>query len=51
MASPLIDLEDRVAVTKVWMTEMPPQVFNGLKLSTKKAAVVNWVELTQRGRD
>ena len=45
---PLLDLEDRVAATKVWMNEMPPQAFNGLKQLIKKAAAGNWVELTQR---
>lgn len=44
----LLDLEDRVAVTKVWMTEMPPQVFDGLKLLIKKIVAENWVELTRR---
>jgi iron-sulfur cluster repair protein YtfE (RIC family) len=45
---PLINLEDRVAVTKVWMTELPPQVFGSLELLIKKAVAENWVELTQR---
>lgn len=45
---PLLDLEDRVVVTKVWMTLMPPQVFDGLKLLIKKTVAENWVELTQR---
>ena len=45
---PLLGLEDRVAVTKVWMTVLPPQVFNGLKVLIKKAIADNWVELTQR---
>ena len=45
---PLLDLEDRVAATKVWMNEMPQQAFDGLKLLIKKAVAGNWVELTQR---
>ena len=45
---PLLDLEDRVAVTKVWMTLMPPQVFDGLKLSIKKTVAEDWGELTRR---
>ena len=45
---PLLDLEDRVVVTKGWMTLMPPQVFDGLKPLIKKAVAENWVELTLR---
>jgi iron-sulfur cluster repair protein YtfE (RIC family) len=45
---PLLDLEDRVVATKVWMTLMPPQVFDGLKPLIKKAVAGNWVELTRR---
>ena len=45
---PLLDLEDRVVVTKGWMTLMPPQVFEGLKPLIKKTVAENWVELTQR---
>jgi iron-sulfur cluster repair protein YtfE (RIC family) len=45
---PLLNLEDRVAVTKVWMTEMPPQVFAGIKLLIKKTVAENWIELTRR---
>jgi hypothetical protein len=45
---PLLDLEDRVAVTKVWMTEMPPQVFDSLKLLIKKTVGENWVGLTRQ---
>jgi iron-sulfur cluster repair protein YtfE (RIC family) len=44
----LLDLEDRVVVTKGWMTLMPPQVFAGLKPLIKKAVAENWVELTRR---
>jgi iron-sulfur cluster repair protein YtfE (RIC family) len=45
---PLLGFEDRVAATKVWMNEMPPQAFDGLKQLIKKAVAGNWVELTQR---
>jgi iron-sulfur cluster repair protein YtfE (RIC family) len=45
---PLLNLEDRVVTTKVWMTLMPPQVFDGLKPLIKKAVAENWVELTRR---
>lgn len=45
---PLLDLEDRVVTTKVWMTLMPPQVFDNLKLLIKKTVAENWVELTRR---
>jgi iron-sulfur cluster repair protein YtfE (RIC family) len=45
---PLLDLEDRVVVTKGWMTLMPPQVFAGLKPLIRKIVAENWVELTQR---
>jgi len=45
---PLLDLEDRVVVTKGWMTLMPPQVFAGLKPLIRKIVAENWVELAQR---
>ena len=45
---PLLDLEDQVVSTKVWMTLMPPQVFAGLKPLIKKTVAENWVELTLR---
>ena len=45
---PLLDLDDRVVVTKGWMTLMPPQVFDGLKPLIRKAVADNWVELTRR---
>jgi iron-sulfur cluster repair protein YtfE (RIC family) len=44
---PLIDLNDRVVVTKGWMTLMPPQVFDGLKPLIRKVVADNWVELTR----
>jgi len=45
---PLLNLEDRVVVTKGWMTLMPPQVFAGLKPLIKNAIADKWVELAQR---
>ncbi|HVP16069.1 MAG TPA: hemerythrin domain-containing protein [candidate division Zixibacteria bacterium] len=45
---PLLDLDDRVVITKGWMTLMPPQVFDGLKPLIRKTVANNWVELTQR---
>jgi len=45
---PLLDLEDRVAITKVWMALMPPPIFDNLKVLIKKAVADNWFELTQR---
>jgi iron-sulfur cluster repair protein YtfE (RIC family) len=44
---PLLDLDDRVVVTKGWMTLMPPQVFDGLKPLIRKTVADNWVELTR----
>jgi hypothetical protein len=45
---PLLDLEDRVVVTKGWMALMPPQVFAGLKPLIRKIVAENWVELARR---
>jgi len=45
---PLLDLEDRVVITKGWMTLMPPQVFAGLKPLIRKIVAENWAELAQR---
>ena len=45
---PLLDLEDRVVITKGWMTMMPPQVFANLKPLIRKIVSENWVELTKR---
>ncbi len=45
---PLLDLEDRIVVTKGWMTLMPPQVFAGLKPLIRKSVGQNWSELSQR---
>jgi hemerythrin-like domain-containing protein len=45
---PLLDLEDRVVVTKGWMTLLPPLVFANLKPLIKKSVAENWVELARR---
>jgi iron-sulfur cluster repair protein YtfE (RIC family) len=45
---PLLDLEDRVVVTKGWMTLMPPQVFAGLKPLIREIVAQDWVELSRR---
>jgi hypothetical protein len=45
---PLLDLEDRVVITKGWMTLMPPQVFTSLKPLIRKIVGENWVELARR---
>ncbi len=45
---PLLDLDDRVVITKGWMTLMPPQVFAGLKPLIRKIVAENWVELARR---
>ena len=45
---PLLDLDDRVVVTKGWMTLMPPQVFAGLKPLIRNVVAENWVELARR---
>jgi iron-sulfur cluster repair protein YtfE (RIC family) len=45
---PLLDLEDQVVATKVWMTLMPPQTFEGLKKLIKQTVADTWVELTRQ---
>jgi iron-sulfur cluster repair protein YtfE (RIC family) len=45
---PLLDIDDRVVVTKGWMTLMPSQVFAGLKPLIREIVAENWVELTRR---
>jgi Hemerythrin HHE cation binding domain len=45
---PLLNLEDQTVITKVWMTAMPPQVFDGVKQLIQKAIPNSWVELTQK---
>ena len=45
---PLLDLDDRVVITKGWMTLMPPQIFAGLKPLIRKIVAENWSELVGR---
>lgn len=45
---PLLDLEDRMALTRTWMALMPPQVFSGLKPLIKRAVAEDWAELARR---
>jgi hemerythrin-like domain-containing protein len=45
---PLLDLDDQVTVTRVWMALMPPPVFTMLKPLIKKSASANWAMLTQQ---
>ena len=45
---PLLDFDDRVVITKGWMTLMPPQVFAGLKPLIRKIVAEDWVELARR---
>jgi hemerythrin superfamily protein len=45
---PLLDLDDQVNVTRVWMSLMPPPVFTMLKPLIKKSVSANWTMLTQQ---
>ena len=45
---PLLDLDDQVMVTRVWMSLMPPPVFTMLKPLIKKSVPANWAMLTQQ---
>ena len=45
---PLLDFDDRVVITKGWMTLMPPPVFAGLKPLIRKIVAENWVELARQ---
>jgi hemerythrin superfamily protein len=45
---PLLDLDDQVTVTKLWMSMMPPPVFTMLKPLIKKGVSANWAMLTQQ---
>lgn len=45
---PLLDLDDQVTVTRLWMSVMPPQVFAMLKPLIKKSVSANWAMLTQQ---
>ena len=45
---PLLDFDDRIVVTEVWMKLMPPQVFASLKPFMRKIIAKDWTELTQQ---
>ena len=45
---PLLDLDDQVTVTRLWMWVMPPPVFTMLKPLIKKSVAANWAMLTQQ---
>jgi hemerythrin superfamily protein len=45
---PLLDLDDQVKVTRVWMSLMPPPVFTMLKPLIRKSVSANWAMLTQQ---
>jgi hypothetical protein len=45
---PLLDLDDQVAVTRLFMSIMPPSVFAMLQSLIKKSVSTNWVLLTQQ---
>jgi hypothetical protein len=45
---PLLDFDDQVAVTRLWMSVMPPQVFTMVKPLIKKSVSANWAMLTQQ---
>lgn len=45
---PLLNLNDRVTVTRGWMMFMPPQVFAGVKPIIKNAVAEGWDAIVQR---
>lgn len=45
---PLLDLDDQVSVTRVWMLLMPPPVFAMVEQLIKKNVAENWAMLTQQ---
>ncbi len=45
---PLLNLNDRVTVTRGWMTLMPPQIFANVKPLIKSAVTEGWDEIAQR---
>ncbi len=45
---PLLNLVDRVTVTRGWMMFMPPQVFAGVKPIIKNAVAEGWDAIVQR---
>ena len=45
---PLLDLNDRVTVTRGWMTLMPTQIFANIKPLIKSAVAEGWDAITQK---
>ncbi len=45
---PLLNLNDRVTITRGWMMFMPPQVFAGVKPIIKNAVAEDWDAIVQR---
>ena len=45
---PLLDLDDKVSVTRHWLSLMPPQIFAMVKPLIQKNVAENWAELTQQ---
>jgi iron-sulfur cluster repair protein YtfE (RIC family) len=45
---PLLNLNDRVTITRGWMMFMPPQVFAGVKPIIKNAVADGWDAIVQR---
>jgi len=45
---PLIGLDDRENLVRIWQMSMPPQVFEGVKQLIKGVIGSDWVELTKR---
>ena len=45
---PLIDLDDRENLTRIWQTVMPPPVFAQVRQLIQKAIGSDWAELTRR---
>jgi iron-sulfur cluster repair protein YtfE (RIC family) len=45
---PLLDLDDQLTVTRLWMSVMPPSVFTMLKPLIKKSVSANWAMFTQQ---
>jgi len=45
---PLLELDDQVSVTRIWMLLMPPEVFATVTQLIKKNVAENWAMLTQQ---
>jgi hypothetical protein len=45
---PLIGIDDRENMTRIWQMVMPPPVFEGVKSLIHKAIGDDWAELTRR---